>query len=197
MFVILRSKISVAALALGAVLWVFSTSGDVSAQENFRIEVKATEDGIGTGASLLLPAQASKEDNPTQKKSLSGWNAMDDVKYTFIEMNCQYLRDFQEKIRIEFIKNFSMAENKQELSTSLVKYNPDDIKEFLRCFEAVEEGKEKDPSSGEELEFISVKTPFLYASEAKNPSLWIKVYLQIYITFSNNKPHTASIMANF
>lgn len=65
MFAILRSK--VLAALLGAVLCVFSTGGDVSAQESIRIGVKASEGEAGNAASLLVPAQAPQEDMPQDK----------------------------------------------------------------------------------------------------------------------------------
>lgn len=67
MFAILRSKVSVASLAFGAVLGVFSTSGKVSAQEMSSISFKAKNHEVGVAGSLLLPTQASKEDMSQDK----------------------------------------------------------------------------------------------------------------------------------
>jgi hypothetical protein len=315
-----QAKRAIVATTFGlcAALCAITCAADVSAQESFRNGAKATEGGIGSAASLLLPAQASQDDMPQDKEVIafiknskrvdfrkmfpSDWEAIcfsgeyqhpvRDIKYelgkdfpacsgtysntrwdrlsaitivwpqrcrvievntsdffiesqngtscykretinefslqkspvgvileqkkhsqlspsvregvmnereeyTFIEMNCPYLVEFQRELRAEFIKSPQLGKFSEEFNNRLAMYEVEDIKKFLHCFDSIEEGKEDISKTGKDIYYINAAVPFLYASDKQNSQLRIKVFLQIYISFYDDKLNTINIMTNF
>jgi hypothetical protein len=148
-------------------------------------------------ALLFTAVFAGNAATSAQNQSHTGDHNMDDVEFTFIEMNCPHLKHFQEELMDEFRKNPGLGYNREALAASLIKNDTSDIKKFLSCFDAYEEGKEPVSSTGEELEFINIATPLYIAVDKNRPDFDLITHLQIYVTFKDNKPHAAHIMANF